>query len=63
MLDLTDKERAALIGLLRRALDEARYPFSRRYNPVKAILAKLEPPPSNPEPLPPLPAGGGLRVG
>jgi hypothetical protein len=43
-LALTAEERAALIGLLRRALDEARYPLSRRYDPIKAILAKLEPP-------------------
>jgi hypothetical protein len=28
---LTVEERAALIGLLRRTLDEARYPFSHRY--------------------------------
>jgi hypothetical protein len=44
-LALTAEERAALIALLRRAIDEARYPYSRRYNPIKAILAKLEPPP------------------
>ena len=41
---LTVEERAALIGLLRRTLDEARYPFSHRYDPLKAILAKLGPP-------------------
>jgi hypothetical protein len=62
-LALTADEREALIGLLRRTIDEARYPYSRRYDPIKAILAKLEPPPSQPELPPPLPAGGGPRVG
>jgi hypothetical protein len=62
-LALTAEERAALIGLLRRALDEARYPYSRRYNPIKAILAKLEPPATKPEPLPPLRSGMGPTHG
>ena len=57
--DLTAEERAALIGLLRRALDEARYPLSRRYDPIKAILAKLEPPATKPELPPPLRPGDG----
>jgi hypothetical protein len=55
-LALTAEEREALIGLLRRAIDDARYPYSRRYNPIKAILAKLDPPPQ-PAPLPPLRPG------
>ena len=42
-LALTAEEREALIGLLRRAIDEARYPYSRRYNPIKAILAQARP--------------------
>jgi hypothetical protein len=58
-LALTADERAALIGLLRRALDEARYPLSRRYDPLKAVLAKLEPPVPEPEPLPPSRPGMG----
>ena len=62
-LTLTAEERAALIGLLRRALDEARYPFSRRYDPLKAILAKLDPPAPKPEPLPPLRPGMGPTHG
>jgi hypothetical protein len=62
-LTLTAEERAALIGLLRRALDEARYPFSRRYDPIKAILAKLEPPVPRAEPLPPLRRGMGPSHG
>jgi hypothetical protein len=60
---LTPEEKQALIGLLRRVLDEARYPFSRRYDPLKAILAKLEPPAPKPEPLPPLRPGMGPTHG
>jgi hypothetical protein len=56
-LALTAEEREALIGLLRRAIDEARYPFSRRYDPLKAILAKLDPPPPRPELPPPIRSG------
>jgi hypothetical protein len=62
-LPLTAEERAALIGLLRRAIDQARYPFSRRYDPLKAILAKLDPPAPKPEPLPPLRPGMGPSHG
>jgi hypothetical protein len=62
-LALTAEERAALIGLLRRALDEARYPFSRRYDPLKAILAKLDPPTPRPAPLPSLRPGMGPTHG
>jgi hypothetical protein len=62
-LALTAAEREALIGLLQRALDEARYPYSRRYNPIKAILAKLEPPSPQPAPLPPLRPGMGPTHG
>lgn len=52
-LDLTDEEKRALIGLLKRTLAEARYPYSRGYDPIKAILARLEPPQPGPL-LPPL---------
>jgi len=48
---------------LRRAIDEARYPYSRRYNPIKAILAKLDPPAPAPAPLPPLRPGMGPSHG
>jgi hypothetical protein len=34
-LDLTDEEQAALIELLRRAIDEARYPLSPRLDPAE----------------------------
>jgi hypothetical protein len=62
-LALTAEEREALIGLLRRAIDEARYPFSHRYDPIKAILAKLDPPAPKSEPLPPLRSGMGPTHG
>ena len=56
-LDLTDDEAGALAKHLRETLDYARYPLAPRLDPLKAILAKLEPPASQPEPLPTLRAG------
>jgi hypothetical protein len=53
-LVLTTDERRALIALLRRTLDETRYPLAPRLDPLKAILAKLDPQPPQPAPLPPL---------
>jgi hypothetical protein len=53
-LDLTDEEHAVLVRLVRKTLDEDRYPLAPRLDPLKSILAKLEPPPPRPEPLPPL---------
>jgi hypothetical protein len=41
-LDLTDDETTALAQLLRRTIDEYRYPLSPRLAPLKAILAKLD---------------------
>jgi hypothetical protein len=58
-LDLTDEEELAL---LRRAIDHVPYPRAPRLRPLKAILAKLEPPPPRPEPLPPLPIGAAPRL-
>jgi hypothetical protein len=49
---LTDVEKRALIALLKRTIDEARFPYSPQLAPLKAILAKLVPPPVR-EPLPP----------
>lgn len=43
-LDLDDDETAALVALLRRTLDAARYPLAPRYNVLRAILDKLDPP-------------------
>ncbi len=50
-LDLTDDEARALAKHLRQALDETRFPLAPRLDPLKAILAKLEPPAPRPEPL------------
>jgi hypothetical protein len=61
-LDLTDEEAAALTKHLRQALDYHRYPLAPRLDPLKAILAKLDPPKPKPEPLPPLRPGMGPRV-
>jgi hypothetical protein len=61
LLDVTEDETAAFARLLRRTIDEYRYPLSPRL-----ILAKLEPPQPCPE-LPPLlnvymaPSAGGRR--
>jgi hypothetical protein len=61
-LDLTDDETVALVQLLRRTIDEDRYPRSPRLTPLKVILAKLDPPLPRPgDPLPPLPAGAAPK--
>jgi hypothetical protein len=52
MLDLSDQETDALAGLLRRTIDDDRYPLSPRVQTLKAILAKIQPEPTR-EPLPP----------
>ncbi len=62
-LDLTYDEERALIALLRRTLDEARFPYSPRLDPLKAILAKLDPPKARPELPPPLRPGMGPSHG
>ena len=62
-LDLTDEEAAALTKHLRQAIDDARYPLAPRLNPLKAILAKLEPPKPHYEPPPPLTPGMGPSHG
>jgi hypothetical protein len=51
---LADDERAALVRLIHRAFDEKRYPLPPLLDPLKAIIAKLEPPTPRPEPRPPL---------
>lgn len=62
-LDLTDEEAAALAKHPRYALDYDPYPLAPRLDPLKAILAKLEPPTPEPEPLPPLRPGMGPSRG
>jgi hypothetical protein len=53
-LDLTDDETHALVQLLRRAIEYDPFTFAPRLDPLKAILAKLEPSTPQPEKLPPL---------
>jgi hypothetical protein len=56
-LDLDDDERAALVALLRRTLDQARYPLAPRYDVLRAILDKLDPPAPRAELPPPIRSG------
>jgi hypothetical protein len=62
-LDLTEDEKLALVRLRRKTLDEDRFPFAPRLDPIKAILAKLDPPAPRPEPPPPLKPGMAPSVG
>jgi hypothetical protein len=55
-LMLSDNEVAALAQLLRRAINDDPYPLSPRLTPLKAILAKLDPPQPPSEPPPALQA-------
>jgi hypothetical protein len=55
-LDLTEEETTALLRELDEIIESDRYPLAPRLDPLKDILAKLDPPP-------PLPAGAGPRVG
>ena len=52
-LELSDAEAEALVRLLRRAIDDDRYPLSPRVQVWKEILGKLKPEPVR-APLPPL---------
>jgi hypothetical protein len=62
-LDLTDDETAALVVHLRHALEYDPFPYAPWLDPLKAILAKLDPPAPQPEPLPPIKAGMTPRRG
>jgi len=42
-IDLTDAEHAAITELIKRAIQEDRFPLSRRLDPLRAVLAKLDP--------------------
>ena len=57
LIDLTADEARALAKHLRQAIDYDFYPLAPRFDPLKAILAKLEPPKPQPEALPPLRVG------
>jgi hypothetical protein len=56
-LDLSDLETDALAKLLRRTIDDDRYPLSPRIQTLKAILGKIRPEPVR-KPLPPLKVPG-----
>jgi hypothetical protein len=71
--DLSEDETRALAELLKRAINDDRYPLSPRIQRLRAILAKLDPstvPRPNPSPLPnttrprapPSPAGAAPAV-
>jgi hypothetical protein len=51
-LDLSAPETDALATLLRRTIDDDRFPLSPRIQTLKAILGKIRPEPKR-EPLPP----------
>jgi hypothetical protein len=50
-LDLTDDEARALTKHLRQAIDYDPYPLALRLDPLKSVLAKLDPPKPKPEPF------------
>jgi hypothetical protein len=58
VLELSDDEAAAVAQLLRRAISDDPYPLSPRLVPLKAILAKLDPPQPPSGSAPPLQARG-----
>jgi hypothetical protein len=61
--DLTDDEVVTLARYLRQKLDDERFPLAPRLDPVKAILARLDPPAPQPERLPRLKPGMGPSHG
>jgi hypothetical protein len=61
-LDLTDDEAAALVRCLHHGSTTTRSRWHRGSIPLKAILAKLDPPALRPESSPPLRAGVRPRV-
>ena len=56
--DLTDDDKAIFADLLRETIARDRFPLSPRIRRLRAILDKLDPPASRPEPIPaPAPPG------
>lgn len=51
-LDLTDDEAVALVRCLRHAIEDDRFLLSPRLAPLRAILAKLDPPAAKAEARP-----------
>jgi hypothetical protein len=60
-IDLTDEELAVLLAAARKALNDDPFPRSPRLNPLKSVLAKLDPslPPFKPPPAAPTRSRGG----
>jgi hypothetical protein len=51
--DLSDADITVLADLLKRTIDDARYPFSPRVTRLREVLAKLKPEPARPAASPP----------
>ena len=45
-LDLSEDEKLSLADLLKRTIEDDRYPLSPRIRTLKDVLAKIEPPPA-----------------
>ena len=43
-IDLTDAEHTALVALIKRAIEDDRFPRAPRLDPLRSALAKLDPP-------------------
>jgi hypothetical protein len=64
-IDFTDAELAAITALIRRAIQEDRFPRAPRLDPMRTALAKLEATPkltSHPLPKTSPPTQGGNRA-
>jgi hypothetical protein len=42
-IDLTDEEHAAITALIKRAVEQDRFPLALRLNPLRSALAKIDP--------------------
>jgi hypothetical protein len=42
-IDITDAEHAALVALIRRAIEEDKFPRAPRLDPLRSAMAKLDP--------------------
>ena len=42
-IDLTDAEHAAVTALIRRAIEQDKFPLAPRLDPLRSALAKLDP--------------------
>jgi hypothetical protein len=62
-LNSSATERAALVALLRAEVENTRSPMAPRTKALRAILDRLDPQPTRPEPFPaPKPAGEPSHV-